>query len=89
MAKKLGLSSDQKTQIEPILADRDQQMQNLRNNSSLTPQDRKTQIRGVVQGSDSKIEAILNDTQKQQYEQMKQERRARRQQAQSSVHSNS
>ncbi len=89
MAKKLGLSSDQKAQIEPILADRDQQMQTLRNNTSLTPQDRKAQIRSIVQGSDSKIEAILSDTQKQQYEQMKQEHRARRQQAQSSVPSNS
>ncbi len=89
MAKKLGLSSDQKAQIEPILAGRDQQMQTLRNNTSLTPQDRKAQIRGIVQDSDSKIEAILNDTQKQQYEQMKQERRARRQQAQSSAPSNS
>jgi protein CpxP len=88
MAKKLGLSSDQKAQIEPILADRDQQMQNLRNNATLTPQDRKAQIRGIVQGSDSKIEAILNDTQKQQYEQMKQEHRARKQQAQSSIPSN-
>ena len=89
MAKRLGLSSDQKAQIEPILADRDQQMQNLRNNTTLTPQDRKAQIRGIVEGSDGKIEAILNDTQKQQYEQMKQERRARKHQAQSTVPSNS
>ena len=89
MAKRLGLSSDQKAQIEPILADRDQQMQNLRNNTTLTPQDRKAQIRGIVQGSDGKIEAILNDTQKQQYEQMKQEHRARKHQAQSTVPSNS
>jgi F0F1-type ATP synthase membrane subunit b/b' len=89
MAKKLGLSSDQKAQIEPILADRDQQLQNLRNNTSLTPEDRKAQIRGIVKDSNNKIEAILNDTQKQQYEQMKQERRARRQQTQSSVPSNS
>jgi protein CpxP len=89
MAKKLGLSADQKAQIEPILADRDQQMQNLRNNTTLSPQDRKAQIRGIRQGSDSKIEAILNDTQKQQYEQMKQDHRARKQQAQSTVPSNS
>ena len=89
MAKKLGLSSDQKAKIEPILADRDQQVQSLRSNTTLAPQDRKAQMRGIMQNSDSKIEAILNDTQKQQYEQMKQERRARRQQAQSAVPSNS
>jgi protein CpxP len=89
MAKKLGLSSDQKAKIEPILADRDQQVQSVRSNTTLAPQDRKTQMRGILQDSDSKIEAILNDTQKAQYEQMKQERHAHRQQTQSGVPSNS
>ena len=89
MAKKLGLSSDQKAKIEPILADRDQQVQSLRSNAALSPQDRKAQMRGIMQDSDSKIEAVLNDTQKQQYEQMKQQHRARKQQAQSTVPSNS
>jgi Spy/CpxP family protein refolding chaperone len=89
MAKKLGLSSDQKAQIEPILADRDQQVQSLRGNTSLSPQDRKAQLRSVMQDSDRKIEAVLNDAQKQQYEQLKQEHRARRQQAQAATPSNS
>jgi protein CpxP len=89
MAKQLGLSSDQKAQIEPILADRDQQVQSLRGNTSLSPQDRKAQLHGVMQDSDRKIEAVLNDAQKQQYEQLKQERRARRQQAQAPTPSNS
>jgi hypothetical protein len=89
LAKKLGLSSGQEAQIEPILADRDQQVQSLRSNSTLAPQDRRTQMQGIVRDSDRKIEAILNDTQKQQYEQLKQERRAKRQQEQSAAPSNS
>jgi protein CpxP len=83
MAKKLSLTADQQAKIEPILADRDQQIQSLRANTALAANDRKAQFRTVVQDSDSKIEAVLNDTQKQQYEQMKQSRRAKHQPASS------
>jgi periplasmic protein CpxP/Spy len=83
MAKKLSLTADQQAKIEPILADRDQQMQSLRANTALAASDRKAQFRSVVQDSDSKIEAVLTDTQKAQYEQMKQSRRTKHQQAQS------
>jgi protein CpxP len=89
MAKKLGLTADQQAQIEPILADRDQQVQSLRANTALAPSDRKAQLHSVVRDSDSKIEALLNDTQKQQYEQLKQSRHARKQQSQSGAPANS
>ncbi len=82
MAKQLGLTPDQQSKIEPILADRAQQMQSVRSDSTLAQNDRKAKLHGIRQDSDSKIEAILNDTQKQQYEQMKQDHKAnRRQQA--------
>ncbi|HTZ60303.1 MAG TPA: hypothetical protein VMB49_19475 [Acidobacteriaceae bacterium] len=80
MAKKLGLSSDQVAKIEPILADRAQQMQSVRSDNTLAPQDRKAKMRGIRQDSDSKIEALLTDTQKQTYEQLKESRKAHRQQ---------
>jgi periplasmic protein CpxP/Spy len=80
MAKKLGLSADQQAQLEPILADRLQQLRTLRSDNSLTPGDRMAKVREVRQDTNHRIEAILNDTQKQQYEQMMQEQRARRQQ---------
>ena len=83
MAKKLGLSADQQTQLEPILADREQQMQGVRADTTLAPNDRREKARGIMQDSDSKIDAILTDPQKQQYEQMKQSHRAARQQGQS------
>ena len=81
MAKELGLTPDQVSKIEPILADRDQQVQSLRSDSTLAPKDRKQRVHGIRRDSDSKIEAILNDSQKQQYEQIKQTRKANRQQA--------
>lgn len=80
MAKELGLTPDQVSQIEPILADRDQQMQSARADATLSPRDKRAKVHGIRQDSDSKIEAILNDTQKQQYEQIKQSRKANRQQ---------
>jgi periplasmic protein CpxP/Spy len=89
MAKKLGLSSDQTAKLEPILADRDQRVQEVRSNTSLAPADRKAQLHGIARDSNSKIETILTDAQRQQYEQMKQDRRAKRQQNQSAVPTNS
>ncbi|WP_446743388.1 hypothetical protein [Silvibacterium acidisoli] len=80
MAKKLGLSADQESKLEPILADRDQQMQSARADTTLAPKDKRAKMRSISQASDANIEGIMNDTQKQQYEQMKQERKAARQQ---------
>ena len=82
MAKKLGLSPDQESKIEPILADREQQVQSARADSTLAPADKRAKLQGINQSSDSQIEAILTDPQKQQYEQMKQNRKAHRQQQQ-------
>lgn len=80
MAKQLGLTPDQESKIEPILADRVQQMQSVRSDSTIAPQDRKARIHSIRRDSDSKIEAILTDAQKQQYEQIKQNRKANKQQ---------
>jgi protein CpxP len=80
MAKALALTPDQVSKIEPILADRDQQVQSLRSDTTLAPNDRKAKMQGIRQDSDTRIEAILNDTQKQQYEQIKQSRKANRHQ---------
>jgi periplasmic protein CpxP/Spy len=80
MAKQLGLTPDQVSKIEPVLADRDQQVQTLRADTTLAPGDRKAKMHGIRQESDTRIEAILNDTQKQQYEQIKQSRKANRHQ---------
>jgi protein CpxP len=80
MAKELGLTPDQVSKIEPILADRDQQMQAVRSDTTLAPKDRHAKAHSIRQDSDNKIEAILSDTQKQQYEQIKQSRKTNRQQ---------
>ena len=80
LAKALGLTPEQVSKIEPILADRDQQVQTLRSDTTLAPSDRKLKMHGIRQDSDSRIEALLTDAQKQQYEQIKQSRKANRHQ---------
>jgi hypothetical protein len=75
LGKKLNLSNDQVAQIKPVLADRAQQMQALRSDTTLSQQDRRNKAHQIMQDSNTKIEAVLNDTQKQQFEQMLQDRR--------------
>ena len=84
LGKQLGLSADQISQIEPVIANRQQQMESLRSDTSLTPRQRRKQMRSIMRNSNSKIEAVMTDSQKQQYEQLLQSRReARRQRMQS------
>lgn len=78
LTKQLDLTADQQTQIKPILAARDQQAQQLFQDQSLAPQDRHSKMKAIQEDSQAKIEAVLNDTQKQKYEQMLAEMQAHR-----------
>ena len=79
LGKKLNLSADQVAQIKPILADQKQQMGALRGDTSLTKEDRHAKAKSIMQDSRTKLEAVMNDQQKQQFEQMLQQRREKRQ----------
>jgi len=76
MTRQLGLSADQQTQIRPILVDRQQKMEAVWQNQSLSQQDRRSQMMSIRQDSNAKIEAVLTDQQKQKFEEM-QERHGR------------
>ena len=67
MTKRYNLSADQQTQIKPILANQQQQMTALRGDSSLSREDKMAKMKGIRDDSSTKIQAILNDTQKKQY----------------------
>ena len=75
MTKHLNLSSEQ--QIKPLLVDHQQQVQQLMQDQSLSRQDRMQKMRALNQDHRAKIEAVLNDQQKQQFEQMMQRRQDR------------
>ncbi len=79
MAKKLNLSADQKSQLLPILTARRDQMESLRNDASLSQEDRHAKMKSIRSDSETKIRALLTDDQKQSYDKMQQQMQERRQ----------
>lgn len=70
LAKKLNLNADQTTQVQTILADRQQRMQDLRSGTT----DKKAmheQRHTIMQDTDSKLKAVLNPAQQEQFATMK------------------
>lgn len=83
MTKKLNLTTEQQSALLPILTDRQQQIQAIRADNNLSREDRHQKMRTVMQDSRSKIEAVLNDTQKQQWQAMQEHNRQRHEENQS------
>ena len=79
MTKRYSLTSDQQAQIKPILANQQQQMQALRQDSSLSREDRMAKVKSIRDDSSAKISALLNDGQKQKFAQDQQRRQERMQ----------
>lgn len=77
LATRLKLTPDQEKQIVPILTDRQQQFESLRNDSSLSGKDRREKMRTIREESEGKIKAVLTDEQKQAYDRMQQQMRER------------
>lgn len=75
MDKKLSLSDDQKSKITPIIADRQTQMKALMADTSGRRLQKARKAKSIMSDSDSKIMAVLNDQQKKEYTEMKQEMR--------------
>ena len=69
MTKRYNLSADQQTQIKPIVADAQQKMMALRGDTSMSRDDKMAKMKSIHEDSNTKIQAILNDTQKQQFAQ--------------------
>ena len=83
LGEKLNLSDDQKAQIKPIIADRQQKMQELRSDTSMRRRQKARQMKSILKDSDKKINAILTPAQQKQYaeleQQMKEKVKERRQ----------
>jgi cobalamin biosynthesis protein CbiD len=76
----LNLTSEQQTQIKPLLENQQQQMMQLHQDQSLSRADKMTKAKSLRDDTTSKIEAVLNDQQKQKYEAMQQKMQERMQQ---------
>jgi protein CpxP len=77
LTRVLNLSTDQQSQIKPILVDRQQKMQALWQDQSLSRQDRRSKALAIREDTRTRLEAALNDQQKQQFEQMQAKMQAR------------
>lgn len=72
LTKSLNLTADQQNQIKPILENQQQQMMQLHQDSSLSRDDKMAKAKSLHADTTTKIEAVLNDQQKQKYEEMQQ-----------------
>jgi hypothetical protein len=78
MTKRYKLTADQQSQIKPILQDEQQQMESMHSDTSTSRQDKMEKMKSMHETDNQKIEAVLNDEQKQKYEADQQKMQARR-----------
>ena len=71
MAKKLNLSQDQQTQLKPIFQNQHQQARAIKNDTSLTPDQKKEKFQALRQDTMAKVNNILTPEQQQQWQQMR------------------
>jgi protein CpxP len=76
LAKRLSLTDDQKSKILPIIAERQQKMQEIRNDAATPARQKIQQARGIKLDSNAKIDAVLTPVQQQAYSQIEQQMRA-------------
>jgi Spy/CpxP family protein refolding chaperone len=74
MTRALNLTSDQQTQIKPLLDARRQQMMAIHQDQSLSREDRMGKMKTLDDDTHSKIAAVLNDEQKAKFEKMAERR---------------
>ena len=78
LSKRLKLTDDEKSKIMPILQDQAQQMQSLRQDTSMSPQDRRAKFQQIHQNTMSQIRPILDENQQKKFDKMMKEREQHR-----------
>ena len=68
MTKRYNLTSDQQSQLKPILQDHQQEMMQLRSDSSMSKQDKMAKMQSMRQDHMSKVESVLTADQKTKFE---------------------
>ena len=70
MTKQLNLTAEQQQTIKPVLENESQQMQTLRQDTSLSREDRMSKMQQIRQSSNEQIKPILNSDQQQKFAEM-------------------
>jgi Spy/CpxP family protein refolding chaperone len=74
LTKKLKLNSDQQTKVQDILQSEHSQMENLRQDTSTSQQDRHAQMMDIHKSGDTQIRALLDSTQQKKWDEMQAKR---------------
>jgi hypothetical protein len=74
LTRQLSLTSDQQSKVQGILQQQQASMRNLRQDSSLSPQDRRAKMMDMRSTTDSQIRALLTGDQQQKWDQMQKNR---------------
>jgi protein CpxP len=69
MTTRYSLTAEQQDQVKPILVSQQHQMQGLRQDTTLSREDRMAKMQTIRTDSNAKIKAVLNDDQKKQFDQ--------------------
>ena len=77
LTKKLKLSDEQQTKLKPILEDQRKQMGQLREDSSMSRQDKFSKMQEIRQNSDTQIKSVLNEDQQKNFDKMRAEQQDR------------
>jgi len=78
MQRRLGLNDSQTAQVRQILTESRAQMETIRTNEQLGPQDRRAQMMTLHQGEQARIRAVLTPDQQAKYDAMQEKMRERR-----------
>lgn len=78
LSQKLNLTDDQKAQIKPLLEDQHRQMMALREDTSLSREQKRAKFQEIRKQTFEKMNPILSPEQQKQFQQMQQMRHERR-----------
>jgi Spy/CpxP family protein refolding chaperone len=73
LSEKLNLTEDQKAKLKPILQDQAQQLRELRDDSSLSPDQKSAKKKVIHETAHDQINSVLTPAQQEKFNQMKQE----------------
>ena len=71
LGKRLNLSADQTAKLEPIFANQQQKMSELRNNTNLTQDQRREQAKAIFKDTHDQLSTVLTPDQMQQLKSMR------------------
>ena len=74
LTKQLKLTSDQQPKVLDILKSEQSKMENLRSDSSLSQDDRRSKMMDIRKSSDTQIRALLDSDQQKKWDKMQSER---------------